>query len=194
MVRLVAVEICTEMRDFTLYVHDIDATRFDDKQSRYGVSKFSEEWERAWASYTTHVHEAPVRITDELREFALSLWRQDLRDPRCIRKKPLDGLVFSALTKTAELRVYNEIVSRTLVLQYSHLLEFAWQDSTTKIALAEALDGNSIPLFSDLRVEEVRFDQTGVIEHEIRFMDGSHLRIRAGSISLNLSDYLSAWN
>lgn len=99
----------------------MDATHFDVSQSRYDEAYYHVEWTRAWNAYITHVNEAPARVGAELKEFTLSQWRQDFRDRRYIRKKPIESLMFSGLTRTAELRIYNDVISRTLVFQYTGL-------------------------------------------------------------------------
>lgn len=178
------------MRDFTLYLNWIDPNRFSKEQSRFGLGKFADEWKAAWHAYKTHVYDATSLLGgDSLRDFALADWRQDLRDARCIRKKPVTKIKFCVVERLAEFVVGNPVLHRDLRFQYHSVTSFCWNESPKNNVPLErqAGDGVQIPV---LYLEELRFPKVGAIEHEFFFLDGSRLLVSAASLRLNLKDYL----
>lgn len=178
------------MRDFTLYLHEIDPTRFTSCDSRYGGLPYAEEWKRAWDDYATHIQEASTRFPVVLTDYASSLWRQDLRDSRCVRKKALDRIEFSAVTGFLDLRIQNDVTSKALTFRYMDVVELSWKASSYQLTLWDSLNdelGVELPV---LMLEEIRFDADGIVEHELRLLGGSILLIRALKVSLDIHTYL----
>jgi hypothetical protein len=179
------------MQDFTLYLHEIDPTRFGLALSRHKTHEFAVEWRSAWAAYYEHIQSAHSWVPKALSEFALSSWRQDLRDPRCIRKKELQDFCFQAVEGGLRVSIWNPILGRELTIVYADIQEFCWRknqpDSQARIKGREVFYDEPYVL----SVEEMRFDTDKTIEHELRFICGTQAIIRAKSCSLNLSNYLA---
>lgn len=182
------------MRDFTLYLHDIDSTRFSASQSRYAQKSYGDEWRAAWLAYESHVNQASRVAEKQLREYALAGWRQDPRDPRCLRNKVAEVFAHFGINKTAEIKIRNEIINKSLVFKYENVRHFSWcgsgpcgPDMALSGALVAASSGSSVDLL--LRCEEIRFGEDGLIEHEMRFLDGAVVILSADSCNLNLDWY-----
>lgn len=180
------------MKDFTLYLNSIDSTRFSKKQSRFGLDHFADEWKAAWQSYERHVLNAASWLPIGIAEYALAGWRQDLSNALCIRKKPITAMEFAGVERAALFKVKNPVLDRELVFRFNKVAEFSWMDNSASdssvIGPIEERQEDVAPTLI-IYVEELRFPEKGLIEHEIVFLDGSRLLIKATSLTLNLSDY-----
>lgn len=164
------------MKDFTLYLHDIDAPSFDLASSRYNTSRYHEEWLSAYDDYRDHVDNyAP---TQQLKDFAGSEWRQDLSDIRCIRNCYVEPIIFSSHQSDLIMVVQNHEYGKNLTFSYLNVEKFAWQGLGSDEDLG-------------LELEELRFEPSSdIIEHEIRFYSSS-LLIRAHALKIDIDDYLN---
>lgn len=172
------------MQDITLYLNFISAPSFSKRDSRYGLDCYADEWRAAWQAYEEHVLNAASWLPPSIVEYALADWRQDLSNVLCIRKRPVSDIKFSLVERSGFMCVRNSLLENEITFHYESVKKIVWEKSESESAEKEYI-GPPV-----LYLEELRFPNKGMIEHEIRLLDGTSLLIAAAAVTLDLSSYL----
>jgi hypothetical protein len=167
----------------------MDPLDFTADLARFGGKTFSEEWREGFRRYESHVRSACHQLEGDVCRFALSEWRQNLQDKRCIRR----GFVNIDASRLAEnvivLRVKKDGSTTPLIFSYGSVIEINWSVPENYYEFSRKYDISHVGAEFDLYAEEVRFPSFGY-EHELYFLDGRRLLIKSELLSVNIDEYL----